>query len=150
SQVAEHISHRDPGAADTRLPEAHLRVDDDAVEEAHTGQSKPAKGLRPLISPAEPLGRLAQRCLGALRAPSPLCGYRYKMVRNSRFGPHNGPGCPREVMFGRGDVWLLTSAPSGVSLSSSPVLTAHPPREEHSARSAEGRRPQGHDRQPTS
>ncbi len=46
--------------------------------------------------------------------------------------------------------WPLTAAPSGVNLSSSPVLTAHPPREEHSAWSAEGRRPKGHDRQPTS
>ena len=44
----------------------------------------------------------------------------------------------------------LTTAPSGVNLFSSSVLTAHPPREDHPARSAEGHRSQSHDRQPTS
>jgi hypothetical protein len=46
-----------------------------------------SQGALPLDISAEPLGWLAQRLFGALRAPSPLCGFRgneYKVHASSR------------------------------------------------------------------
>src|SRR3990167_1319215 len=50
---------------------------------------KPAKGLRPLISPRNPLAG-CQSLLPRVARLGPLCG-RTQRVRNSRSGPHSGP-----------------------------------------------------------
>jgi hypothetical protein len=63
---------------------------------ADTRYIGPAKGLRPLISRAEPLGWLDQHLLARFAR---LARYAVaQRVQNSRFGPHNGPAASFRIL----------------------------------------------------
>jgi hypothetical protein len=78
-----------------------------------------------------------------LRSDRAARGLRALTVPARRSGPGHCVMVGVVMMRSWTDVDRLTAASSGVNLSSTPVLTAHPPREEHSARSAERPPPSG-------